>query len=72
MVHLQGESFVKPGTFLLMMLSLVCKTDIKEVHGSLSNPISEKIVHGQKHPSPFDNTVFFVYLHQMIDINTLP
>ena len=35
----QGESGTKPGKLLLIILSLVCKSDIKEVHGELSNPL---------------------------------
>ena len=43
----QGESIVKPGTPLLIILSLVCKSDMKEVHGNLSNPLSKEKVRGQ-------------------------
>ena len=34
----QEESVAKPGTVPLTILSLVCHSDIKEVHGNLSNP----------------------------------
>ena len=41
-------SVAKPGTLLLILLSLVCKTDRKDVHGKLSTPLFEKNVRGQK------------------------
>ena len=30
----QGESVAKPETLLLIILSIICKYDIKEVHGN--------------------------------------
>ena len=47
MVHpqpqtLQGEQVAKPGTPLLIILSLVCKSDIKETHYVSSNLLFEK------------------------------
>ena len=38
----------KPGTSLLIIHSLTCQSDIKEVHGNLSRPFFERKVHGQK------------------------
>ena len=34
-----GDSVTKPGTLLLIILSLVCIFDINEVHGNMSNGI---------------------------------
>ena len=59
MVHLrpqtpQEQSLAKPETHLLIILSLVCKYDIKEVHGNYTNPVFSKKVHGQKRPWKVD------------------
>ena len=51
---LSPNPIVKPGTLLLIILSLICKSDIKEVHGKLSNPLCGKDVGGQKHPREMD------------------
>ena len=40
------------------------------IHDNLFNAFSEKIVRGQKHPSPFDDTVC-VYLYQMRQVYIL-
>ena len=50
----QGGSVAKPETHLLIVLNLVCKCDIKEVHGNYSYPVFSKKVHGQKHPWEVD------------------
>ena len=44
----QGESVSEPET-LLLILSLVGKSDIKEHRGNLSIPFFKKKVHVQKH-----------------------
>ena len=44
----QGESVAKSETHLLIVLSLVCKYGIKEIHGNYSNPGFSKKVQGQK------------------------
>ena len=59
MVHLrpqtpQEESLAKPETHLLIILSLVCKYDMKEVHGNYTHPVFSKKVHGQKRPWKVD------------------
>ena len=41
-----------PGALLLIVFSLVCKSDIKEVHGNLSNPFLGKNVRGQGYVLP--------------------
>ena len=46
----QVEPVAKPETLLLIMLSLACKSDIKQAHYVLSNPLFKKNVRGQKHP----------------------
>ena len=46
-----GESVAKHGKLRLIILILICKSDMKETHGNLSNPFPEQKVHGQKHPS---------------------
>ena len=46
---LQGESFVKPETLLLIIPSLLYYSDINEGHRKVSKPFFEKIVLGQKH-----------------------
>ena len=51
----QGESVAKPVTLLLIILSIVCKCDIKEVLGNQSNPLFKKRVCGRKHPWEVDN-----------------
>ena len=51
----QGESVAKPETLLLIVLSTVCKYDIKEVIGNQSNPFFKKRVYGWKHPREVDN-----------------
>ena len=50
----QGESVAKPGTLLLIILSLVCDIDVKEGHSNLSHPFFEKKVCGEKHASAAD------------------
>ena len=50
----QRESVVKPGTLLLIILSLVCKCDIQKVYGNLSNPFVKMKVRQQKHPREAD------------------
>ena len=47
----RGESVA---AHLLIIFSLVCKSDIMEAHGNLYNPSSEKIVRGEKHPREAD------------------
>ena len=44
----------KVGIPRLIILSLVCESDVKEFHGELSNPLFEKNVHGQRHPGEVD------------------
>ena len=39
-----------PGTPQLIIFSVVCKSDIKKVHGNSTDLLFEKIVLGQKHP----------------------
>ena len=51
----QGELVTKPETLLLIILSLVCKHDIKEVHGNKSIPVFKKKVLGWKHQREVDN-----------------
>ena len=45
----QGESVARPATLLFIILSLVCKSDIQEVYGKLSDRLFEKNVREQKH-----------------------
>ena len=45
----QGELVAKPGTLLLISLISICKSDIKDVHGNVSNPFFEKNVRREKH-----------------------
>ena len=52
----QGESVAKPGTLLLIILSVVCKFDLQEVHNNLFNPLFKKNVRGHKHPREVDNS----------------
>ena len=59
MVHLQaqtskGESVLKYATLMLIILNEVCRSDIKEVHGNLSNTFFVKKVGGQKDPGEVD------------------
>ena len=49
-----GESVAKPRAFLLIIRSLVCKSDIKDIHGNLSNPFFEKNTGAQKIPIETD------------------
>ena len=46
----QGEPVAKPGTRQLIILNITCESDIKKVHGKLSNPLFRENVHGRKHP----------------------
>ena len=43
-----GESVAKSGTPPLIIFSLICESDRKEVHSNLSNYLFEKNIHGQK------------------------
>ena len=45
----QVESVAKPGTLLLIILSLICESDIKELYGKFSSSLFKKTVRGQKH-----------------------
>ena len=44
-----GESVAAPVTLVLIILSLISGSDIKDVKNKLSNPFSETNVHGEKH-----------------------
>ena len=37
--HRKENQLLKPGTHLLIILSLLCKFDIMEAHSNLSNPL---------------------------------
>ena len=50
----QGESVAQPGTPLLLILNLIFKIDIKQVHVNMCNSFFEKKVYGQKHPEEAD------------------
>ena len=48
--HEENQLLLKRITLLLIILTSVCKYDIKEVHGNWSNLFFKTKVHGQKHP----------------------
>ena len=50
----QREPFAKAETLLLIILSLVHNSDIKQTHCISSNPLFKKNVRGQKHPRNAD------------------
>ena len=68
----KGES-AKPEKLLLLILSLVSKSDEKEVPCILSNPLFKKNFRGQKHPREVDkckNSIPNIdYIRHTININ---
>ena len=50
----QGESVAKPETLLLIIISLVCKHDTKDVFDYLSSKCFQKVVRGHKYHRKVD------------------
>ena len=79
---LQGSQVIRPGTVMIIILSLEFKSEIKDVHGNLSNPFSDEKVRRQKHhveAVKYRNSIAYInhvilsnYCHHLVQDNQCP